>query len=54
MDIKNKQLFVEAYQWMYGASKATAEVAFKNSKEEYVLSIIECYKSFCKDRFYYD
>ena len=52
--MKNKQLFVEAYQWMYGVPKATAEFVFDNSQEEYVLSIIESYKSFCEDLFYYD
>lgn len=54
MKVSKRELFITAYQWLYGGTKKTANEIYKKADEEYIDLIIKCFNEQCKTSFYYD
>ena len=49
-----KPAFIEAYRYLYGATKKQAENAYKTASEAYIQAIIDSMKQDAKSAFYND
>ena len=49
-----KKMFINAYVWMYGATKKEAVEAYKTTDTNYHNSIIQCFLDNAKASFYKD
>lgn len=52
--MNRKAKFINAYAWMYDATKKAAEKVYKTASEEYIDVIIEGFEQNAKSCFYKD